>query len=143
MNSARLAGLLRDDFFEGEPVWRFFAQPMLLILLACVLLWMVRLWRDVDRERDRWNPPVPLWRKTGQKLIDSRAGLRRTLASREKPLALPPAATSVRVLEARPEPSLVAEPRPVEPSAAAIPPVPEASRPKKQATVWDEAKGLE
>ena len=24
MNSAMLAALLRQDFFEGEPVWRFF-----------------------------------------------------------------------------------------------------------------------
>ncbi|MGA8939614.1 MAG: hypothetical protein WB439_10650 [Acidobacteriaceae bacterium] len=143
VNSAKLAALLRDGFFEGEPAWRFFVQPIILLGLGCVLLWMLQRWRDVGRERNRWNPPVPLWRKAGQKLIDSRARLRRTLASREKPLALPPAATSVRVLEARPEPSLVPEPRPVKPSAAAISSVPKVSKPKAQEAIWDEAKGLE
>jgi hypothetical protein len=142
MNSAKLAVLLRDGFFEGEPAWRFFVQPMILLGLGCVLLWMLQRWRDVGRERNRWNPPVPLWRKAGQKLIESGAGLRRRLASREKPLVLPPAAP-VRVIEATPDPKPAPKPKPVEPSAAVVSPVPEAPRPKKHGTFWDETKGLE
>jgi hypothetical protein len=139
MNSARLAALLRDGFFEGEPAWRFFVQPMILLGLGCVLLWMLQRWRDVGRERNRWNPPVPLWRKAGQKLIASGARPRRTLATRTKPLALPPVAAPMRVIEATPN----VKPRPVEPSAATVSPVPEAPMRKKQGTFWDEAKGLE
>jgi len=143
INSARLAALLRDGFFEGEPAWRFFMQPMILLVLGGVLLWMLQRWRDVGRDQERWNPPVPLWRRAGQKLIDSGAGWRQALASRTKPMALPLAVAPVRIIEARPNPKPVPEPRPTEPSAEAVPPVPEVPRPRKQATVWDEAKGLE
>jgi hypothetical protein len=102
-------------------------------------LWMVRRWRDGHREQNLWETPVPLWRKAGQKLTASVAELRQTSASRTKPLALPPAAAPMRVIEATQDP----KPRPVEPSAAVVSPVPEAPRPKKQGTFWDEAKGLE
>ncbi len=139
MNSAKLANLLRDGFFEGEPALRFFVQPMILMCLGCVLLWMLQRWRDRRRERNRWQPPVPLWRRAGQRLLGSVAGLRRTPASRTKPLALPPAAAPVRVIKATPDP----KPRQEEPSAAAVSPVPETPRPKKQGAFWDEAKGLE
>jgi hypothetical protein len=138
MNSAKLAVLLRDGFFEGEPAWRFFVQPMILLGLGCVLLGMVRRRRVGRRESNLWQPPVPLWRKAGQNLTAFVAGLRQTLASRTKPLALPPAAP-VRVIEATPN----VKPRPVEPSAATVSPVPEAPRTKKQGTFWDETKGLE
>jgi hypothetical protein len=139
MNSAKLTALLRDGFFEGEPAWRFFVQPMILLGLGCVVLWMLQRWRDGRRERNRWQPPVPLWRRAGQRLIESRAGWRRTPAARTKPLALPPAAVPVRVIKATPDP----KPSQGEPSAAAVSPVPEAPRPKKQGSFWDEAKGLE
>jgi hypothetical protein len=139
MNSARLAALLRDGFFEGEPAWRFFVQPIILLCLGCVLLWMLQRWRDGRRERNRWQPPVPLWRRAGQRLLESRSGLRRTLAPRTKPLALPLVAAPVRVIKAMPDP----KPRQEEPSAAAVSPVPETPRPKKQRTFWDETKGLE
>jgi hypothetical protein len=139
MNSAKLATLLRDGFFEGEPAWRFFVQPMILLGLGCVLLWMLQRWRDGRREQNRWQPPIPLWRRAGQRLIESGAGLRRTPASRTKPLALPPAAAPVRVIKATPDLKLRQE----EPSAAAVSPVPEAPRTKKQGTFWDETKGLE
>jgi hypothetical protein len=139
MNSAKLATLLRDGFFEGEPAWRFFVQPMILLCLGCVLLWMLQRWRDGRRERNRWQPPVPLWRRAGQRLIESGAGWRHHRATRTKPLALPPAATPVRVIKAVPDP----KPSQGEPSAAAVSPVPEAPRPKKQGSFWDEAKGLE
>ena len=142
MNSSRLSALLRDGFFEGEPAWRFFVQPMILLGLGCVLLWMVRRWREGHREQNLWETPVPLWRKAGQKLIDSGGGLRRTPASRTKPLARPAATAPVRVIEATPNPKLAPEPRQGEPSVAAIP-MPETSRTKKQGTFWDETKGLE
>jgi|GEM_PF-2626646 len=142
MNSAKLAALLRDGFFEGEPAWRFFVQPIVLLGLGCVLLWMLQRWRDVGRERNRWNPPVPLWRKAGQKLIDSGAGLKQTLTSKTRPLAPPPAA-SARVIEATSEPKPAPKVRPIEPSGAAISSVPKVSKPKVQEAVWDEAKGLD
>lgn len=141
MNSAKLAVLLRDGFFEGEPAWRFFVQPMILLGLGCVLLWMVRRWQDGHRQSNLWQPPVPLWQKAGRQLTASVTGLRQTLASRTKPLALPPAA-SVRVIEATPNPKLAPETSQGEPSVAAIP-MPETSRTKKQGTFWDETKGLE
>jgi hypothetical protein len=143
MNSGKLAALLRNGFFEGESVWRFFVQPMILLGLGCVLLCMVRRWRDVHREPNLWQPPIPLWRKAGQKLTASVAGLRRTPASRTKPLALPPAAAPVRVIEASSAPTSTPKPGQAESSAATVSPVPEAPRPKKQGTFWDEAKGLE
>lgn len=142
VNSARLASLLRDGFFEGEPAWRFFVQPIILLVLGSVLFWMVRRWRDGDRERDRWNPPVPLWRKAGQKLIDSRAGLKQTLASKTRPLALPPAA-SARVIEDTLDPKPAFNASPVEPSAVEVSSVPEVSRSTNRDAIWDEAKGLE
>jgi hypothetical protein len=139
MHSARLAALLRDGFFEGEPAWRFFVQPMILLGLGCVLLWMLQRWWDGRRERNRWQPPVPLWRIARQRLIESGAGLRRTPVARTKPLALPPVAAPVRVTKATPDPKH----RQGERSAAAVSPVPEVPGPKKQGTFWDEAKGLE
>jgi len=143
MNSIRLATMLRDGFFEGEPAWRFFVQPMILMVLGCVLLWMVQRWRDGRRERNRWQPPIPLWQKVGEKLTASGAGLRRTLSFGTKPLALPSAAAPVRVIEARPDPKPVLQSRQLEPSTAAIPPVPKSPRPKNQDVIWDEAKGLD
>jgi hypothetical protein len=139
LNSAKLATLLRDGFFEGEPAWRFFVQPMILLSLGCVLLWMFQRWRNGRRERNRWQPPVPLWRRAGQRLLESGAGWRRIPDARTKPLALPPAAAPMRVIKATPDP----KPRQEEPSAATVSPVPEAPSPKKQGSCWDEAKGLE
>lgn len=147
MNSAKLAELLRDGFFEGEPAWRFFVQPVILLVVGCVLLWMLWRWLDEHRERNLWRAqPVPLWREAGQQVLASGVGLRHWLESRSQPLALP-AATPARVIEATPDPEPVPKPRPLEPSVAAVQksPVaaPIAAQPKRQGTFWDESKGIE
>ena len=147
MNSAMLAALLRQDFFAGEPVWRFFVQPVLLLALGCLLLWVVQRWLAGRQERNWWrSQPVPLWREVGQKVLTSGAGLKRRLEPRSEQLALP-TVTTTKVIEARSNPKPAPKPKPVESSpkvvSHAATPASPGTKSKAQGTFWDESKGLE
>jgi hypothetical protein len=146
MNSAMLAALLRQDFFEGEPAWRFFVQPALLLVLGCLLLWVIQRWLAGRRERHWWRVrPVPLWRELGQKVLASGADLRRSLAARPEPLAFP-AATPARTIEAKSAIKPTPKAKPADSSQVVSQvsvPAPTVKKPKVQGTFWDETKGLE
>ena len=82
VNSAKLAGLLREEFFYGEPVSHYFLQPALL-LVAALLLWSrILSWRSARRERYLWGKPVPLWRELGQNVLSLGAGFRKSVQAR-------------------------------------------------------------
>lgn len=139
VNSAKLAALLREEFFYGEPVWHYFLQPALL-LVAALLLWSLILsWRSARRERYLWGKPVPLWRELGQNVLSLGAGFRKNVraqralrASAAKPL-----------IEVRP----LAKPATTQQATSAatqtaLPP-PQAPAAKSNGFVWDESKGIE
>ena len=47
VNSAQLAALLRQEFFDGEPAWRFFVQPVLMLATVLLLWLLIRTWLDL------------------------------------------------------------------------------------------------
>jgi hypothetical protein len=69
VNSAKLAALLRQEFFYGEPVWRYFVQPAVMLGAALLLWFLILSWRSARRERYLWEKSVPLWRELGQKVL--------------------------------------------------------------------------
>ena len=149
VNSAQLAALLRQDFFDGEPAWRFFLQPALMLATAFLLWLLVRMWRDARRERSLWKQPVPLWRELGQKVIAAGAGAVRGLRAPAQ-LALPAPATGPVILEqtlAKPKVKPTPKPVPVESIAAPVqqtrPADPIAVQTKPKQTFWDESKGID
>ncbi len=135
VNSAQLADSLRHDFFEGEPAWRFFVQPVLL-LVCCGVLWLgVSAWRDARWERNSWQTPVPFWRGLRQRAIASGAVIRKqTEPRRAEPKQ------GVTTVRTEPEPALT---EPVSTPARSTAALPVAARPGLRPTLWDESKGLE
>ena len=140
VNSAKLAALLRQDFFYGEPVWRYFVPPALL-LGAALLLWSLMLsWRSARRERYRWRRPVPLWRELGQKVLSLSAGFRKSVQTQR----VLPASAPKPVIEVRP----LAKPVTTQQATSAAvaqtePPPPQTPAAKSNGFVWDESKGIE
>lgn len=139
VNSAKLAALLREEFFYGEPVWYYFVQPAVM-LGAALLLWLLILsWQSARRERYLWGKPVPLWRELGQKVLSSGAGFRRSVrAQRSLRSSAPKPLIEVRLL-AKPATTQQAT------SAAAqtaLPP-PQTPAAKSNGFAWDESKGIE
>ncbi len=150
MNSAQLAALLRQDFFDGEPAWRFFLQPVLMLVTAFLLWLLFRRWRDARRERNLWKQPVPLWRELGQKVVAAGAGAAKALRAPQAQLALPATTTGPVILEQTLAPSRMKpapKPVPVESVAAPVqqarPMAPAVVKPKPKQTFWDESKGID
>ncbi len=140
VNSAKLAALLREEFFCGEPVWHYFLQPALL-LVAALLLWLLILsWRSARRERYLWGRPVPLWRELGQKVLHSGADFRKSVRAQR---AL---RTSARkpLIEVRPlaKPATTQQATSGAVAQTALPP-PQTPAAKSNGFMWDESKGIE
>jgi hypothetical protein len=135
VNSAKLAALLRQEFFYGEPVWRYFVQPVVL-LGAVLLLWSLMLsWRSTRRERNLWGRPVPLWWELGQRVLGLSAGFRKSVQTqRALPASVAKPLIEVRPLAKPPTPQQVAS------IAAAQTELPAA---KRDGFVWDESKGID
>ncbi len=140
VNSAKLAGLLREEFFYGEPAWRYFVQPALL-LVAVVLLWLLILsWRSARRERYRWSTPVPLWRELGQKVLSTGAGFRKSVrAQRALRASAPKPLIEVRPLA---KPATTQQATSGAAAQTALPP-PQTPAAKSNGFVWDATKGIE
>lgn len=143
VNSAKLAVLLRQEFFYGESVWRFFVQPVLMFVAAVLLWFLIRSWRSVRRERYLWSKPVPLWRELGKKVLSSGIELRRSIQARQKRLALPTSATKP-LIEVRPvaKPITVQQATPTATAQTAASP-PQTSAVKSNGFEWDESQGIE
>ncbi len=140
VNSAKLAGLLREEFFYEEPAWRYLVQPGLL-LLAALLLWLLILsWRSARRERYLWGKPVPLWRELGQNVLSLAAGFRKNAQVRRAlPASSPKPLKEVRPL-AQPAKTLQGASASTSPIALPSPQTPAA---KSNGFVWDATKGIE
>lgn len=150
VNSAQLATLLRQDFFDGEPAWRFFVQPVLMLATAVLLWLLIRTWLDERRERNYWGKPVPVWQDLGQKVLASGAGLKKSLEAQPAQLALPaPAPKRVIVTRtvAKPTAAQAPKPAPVQPAVAPVeqskPTAPVTVQVKPKQTFWDESKGID
>jgi hypothetical protein len=150
VNSAQLAALLRQEFFDGEPAWRFFVQPALMLATALLLWLLIRTWLDARYERNWWKPPVPLWRELGQKTLVFGAGLKKSLSAQPTQMALPaPAPERVIVAQtvAKPKVPPAPKPAPIQSAAAPIqqvrPTAPVTTPQKPKQTFWDESKGVE
>jgi hypothetical protein len=139
VNSAQLNGWLRHDFFEDEPAWRFFVQPVVLIA-SCVLLWLVfRSWRDGYRDRKPWQSSGQFWQ---ERMLSSRARFQKRLEAGQAPQKL--SAPSVRVIEAVRAESKTAPAKEVPaPIPQAVPVASKPPQPQPQSTLWDESKGIE
>ncbi len=140
VNSAKLAGLLREEFFYGEPVWHYFVQPALL-LVAALLLWSLILsWRSARRERYLWGRPVPLWRELGQNVLSLCARFRKNIQVRRALRASSPKA----LMEVHPlaKPAKTLPGASVSTSPIALPPA-QTPAAKSNEFVWDATKGIE
>ena len=72
VNAAQVEPVLREGFFDGKPVWRFFAAA--LMLAKVFVLWLLyRSWEAVYLEQNLWKP-VPLWVRLGQKVLAAGSG---------------------------------------------------------------------
>ena len=141
VNSAKLAALLRQEFFYGEPVWHYFVQPAVMLGAALLLWFLIRSWRSARQERYLWEKPVPLWRELGQKVLSSGAGFRKRVQTQR---ALPASAPK-SVIEVRPLAKPATAQQQATSAAAAqteLPP-PQAPAVKSNGFVWDESKGIE
>jgi hypothetical protein len=139
VNSAKLAALRRQEFFYGEPVWRYFVPPVVL-LGAALLLWSLMLsWRSARRERSLWGRQVPLWQELGKRVLSLGAGFRKNIST-QRTLPAPAAKPLIEVRTlAKPVTALAMPVAAVQPELQP-PPVPAA---KRDGFVWDESKGIE
>ena len=148
-SSAQLEPVLREEFFDGKPAWRFFVQPALM-LAAAFLLWLLyRAQQAIYLERNWWKA-VPLWVRLGQKVLAAGSGAVKSLQAPQPQLALPTPSPGPVILEQtapQPKPKLVPKPAPVPPPVApvqtATPAAPAVAPAKPKATFWDESKGLD
>lgn len=140
VNSAKLAGLLRQEYFYGEPVWRYFVQPALMLGVALLLWLLILSWRSARRDRYLWGKPVPLWRELGKKVLSLGAGFRKNVRTRWALRASVPEP----LMEVRPLAKPVTTQQATSAAAAqtALPP-PQTSAAKSNGFVWDESKGIE
>jgi hypothetical protein len=143
VNSAKLAVLLRQEFYDGESVWHFFAPPAMMLVAAMLLWFLIRSWRSARRERYLWTKPVPLWRELGKKVLSSGTELKTRIQARQVRLALPPSATKP-LIEVRPvaKPVTTQQDTPTATAQIAIPPT-QTSTMKSNGFEWDESKGIE
>jgi hypothetical protein len=143
VNSAKLAVLLRQEFYDGESVWHFFAPPAMMLVAAMLLWFLIRSWRSARRERYLWTKPVPLWRELGKKVLSSGTELKTRIQARQVRLALPTSATKP-LIEVRPvaKPVTTQQDTPTATAQIAIPPT-QTSTMKSNGFEWDESKGIE
>ena len=140
VNSAKLAALLRQEFFYGKPVWHYFVQPAVMLGAALLLWFLILSWRSARRERYRWGKPVPLWRELGQKVLSLGAGFRKSVRTqRALPASAPKPLIEVRPL-AKP---VTTQHATVAAAAQTEPPPPQTPAVKSNGFVWDESKGIE
>ena len=149
VNAAQLEAVLQDGFFDGEPVWRFFVQPALM-LAAAFVLWLVYRARQAVYLEQNWWKAVPLWVRLGQKVLAVGSGAAKSLQAPLAQLALPTPTPGPVILE-QTAPQMKAKPAPkptsATPSAAPVqtttPTAPAVVPAKPKATSWDESKGLD
>lgn len=149
VNAAQLEAVLQDGFFDGEPVWRFFVQPAVM-LAAAFGLWLLYRAREAVYLEQNWWKPVPLWVRLGRKVLTSGSGAVKSLQAPVAQLALPTPTPGPVILE-RTAPQMKAKPAPestpATPSASPVqtakPPAPAVAPAKPKATFWDESKGLD
>ena len=140
VNSAKLAALLREEFFYGEPVWRYFVQPALLLVAALLLWLLIRSWRSARRERYLWGRPVPLWREAGQNVLSLGAGIRKNVQARR---ALRASATKpLKEVHHLAKPATTLQGASVSTAPIALP-SPQTPAAKSNGFVWDASKGIE
>ena len=149
MNSGQVQSILADQIFDGEPVWRFFVQPALMLAAAFGLWLLYRAQQAIYLERNWWKA-VPLWLRVGQKVLAASSGVVKSLQAPQPQLALPTPSPRPVILEqtapqlkAKPDPKPVPVAPSVPPVQAAKPPAPAASPVQPKATFWDESKGLD
>ena len=140
---------MREGFFDGKPVWRFFVQPALM-LAAVFGLWLLYRAREAAYLEQNWWKPVPLWVRLGQKVLAIGSGAAKGLQAPFAQLALPTPSPGPVILEqTAPQPKAKPAPKPVPvapsvpPVQAAEPPAPAVAAAKPKATFWDESKGLD
>jgi hypothetical protein len=135
--------LLRQEFYDGESVWHFFAPPAMMLVAAMLLWFLIRSWRSARRERYLWTKPVPLWRELGKKVLSSGTELKTRIQARQVRLALPTSATKP-LIEVRPvaKPVTTQQDTPTATAQIAIPPT-QTSTMKSNGFEWDESKGIE
>ena len=149
MKSAQLEPVLQDGFFDGEPLWRFFVQPALM-LAAAFGLWLLYRARQAVYLEQNWWKPVPLWVRLGRKVLAVGSGAAKSLQAPPAQLALPTPTPGPVILEqTAPQPKAKPAPKPA-PAISSAPPVqtakpvaPAVAPEKPKATVWDESKGLD
>ena len=149
VNSAQLQPILQDGFFDGEPVWRFFVQPALM-LAAGFVLWLLYRAREAVYWEKNWWKPVPLWVRVGRKVLASGSVAVKGLQAPPAQLALPTPTPGPVILEqTAPQPKAGLAPKPA-PVMSVPSPVQQAktaarvtTQPTPKATLWDESKGLD
>ncbi len=143
VNSAKLAVLLRQEFYDGESVWHFFAPPAMMVVAAVLLWFLIRSWRSARRERYLWTKPVPLWRELGKKVLSSGTDIKTRIQARQVRLALPTSATKP-LIEVRPvaKPLTTQAATPTATAQTAMPPA-QPSAMMSDGFEWDESKGIE
>ena len=147
VNAAQLQPVLQDGFFDGEPVWRFFVQPA--VMLAAVFgLWLLYRAREAVYLEENWWKPVPLWVRLGRKVLAAGSGAAKSLQAPPAQLALPTPGPVI-LEQTAPQPKAKPAPKPA-PAISSAPPVqtakpvtPAVAPEKPKATFWDESKGLD
>ncbi len=149
MNSAQVQSILAEQIFDGEPAWRFFVQPALM-LAAAFGLWLLYSAQQAIYMEGNWWKAVPLWLRVGKKVLAAGSGAVKSLQAPVAQLALPTPSPGPVILEqtapqlkGKPAP----KPAPVAPSVAPVqavkPAAPAVAPAKPKATFWDESKGLD
>ncbi len=168
VKSALLADVLQQQIFNGYPLWRFFRQPALGLVVLFVLWLVVRAWRKERWERNMWNTigkenlSFLAWsvevsdRMTKRWLPEPKTPEVLSLPpGRQLELKAPAPTRTVPTSVAPSEPMPTAKPAAVQPSVAAspartpvvvqttIPIAPAASVQPKPMFVWDESQGID
>ena len=156
VNASELKSFLREEFFDGAELWRFFLQPALALGTALLLLLWFRSWRDTQREEHPWRAPESVWTLAWRALTYP-AGVVREMRQQTKLPRLPEAPKQLAapvpapVIEAqmvpKPETKPVPHSVPATATAATVPsaqsPLPAAAIKPKAVFFWDESKGID
>ena len=154
VESAKLASMLRDDYFDGKTWESFFVRPALSIVSLFLLFLIARAGVQGWRERRLWGRPLHkrelLWRwmfepparqfVTPERWLELERPAPLTLAAplESPPAPLPTAASQVTIPSAS-EPS-PRQPKVVQSVLVAPPVVPEKAKP---AYTWNDSAGID
>jgi hypothetical protein len=164
VKSAVLADVLQQQIFNGYPLWRFFRQPALGLVMLFVLWLVVRAWRKERWKRNMWstigkeNLSFLAWsaevsdRMTKRWLSEPKAPkLLSAPAVRQLELKAPAQVIEVAPAETKPtsKPAAVQPPGSESPTRnpvvlqATIPIASAAPAKPKPMFVWDESQGID